>query len=66
MLAKKAKSASPHGLPRTFRTLTEWKDAFLPELSKQEIYQSLRKNTEQLAVTLANDTFERVRGRKRI
>jgi hypothetical protein len=46
---------------RKYGTLAEWKAAFLPELSKQDAYKGLRQDTEQLARTLANDTFERVR-----
>ncbi len=49
---------------RTFATLADWKAVHFPEMTRQEVYQSLRKDAEQLAVTLANDTFERVRGRK--
>ena len=48
---------------RAYATLAEWKEVYFPEMMRQEAYQSLRKDTEQLAVTLANDTFERVRGR---
>lgn len=51
---------------RTFSTLAEWKEAHLPETARQEVYQTLRKDAEHLAETLANDTFERVRGRREI
>lgn len=42
------------------KSFLEWKESHFPDLSKQEKYETLKENSEQLAIVLANDTFDRL------
>lgn len=46
---------------QVFRSFIDWKERHFPDLSKEERYKKLEDNSEQLAIVLANDTFDRVR-----
>ena len=47
-----------------YHSFLEWKERFFPGLVREDTYQALRKDTEQLAQALANDTFDRLRSRQ--
>ncbi|MDD5295671.1 MAG: hypothetical protein PHU46_02055 [Rhodocyclaceae bacterium] len=48
---------------KSFISFSNWKSELLPDLAKADDYSVLRISTEQLAKTLANDTFDRVRSK---
>lgn len=61
-MAKASKSVEPqsgNGADK-FLSFVEWKKVHFPQLVRDDKYQALRKDSEQLARTLANDTFDRV------
>ena len=48
-----------------FTSFIGWKEKYFPELSKEEKYEKLRKDSEQLATVLANDAFDSLRKRNK-
>lgn len=46
---------------QAIRSFVDWKERHFQDLAKEEKYKKLEDNSEQLAIALANDTFDRIR-----
>lgn len=48
-------------IPTTVRSVSDWKEIFLPELAKRDAMGRLRQDARKLASTLAVESVERFR-----